>query len=58
MTKRILVSVVVNRWIEVPNDADEHSVFYETDGIFEGIDGDLWDIHSPEIVDEEDDSDI
>lgn len=53
MAKRVLISVVVNRWVEVPDNADEHTVFYETDGIFKGIDGDLWDLYSPEIIDEE-----
>ena len=52
MAKQVLISVIVNRWIEVADDADEHTIFYETDGIFQGIDPDLWDIQNPEIIDE------
>jgi hypothetical protein len=51
--KRVLISTVVSRWIEVPDDAEEHTILYETDGIFQGMDGDIWDIDSVEIVDEE-----
>ena len=53
MTKRVLISVIVSKWIEVPDDAGDHEIFYETDGIFEGIDGEMWDLAEPEIVDEE-----
>jgi hypothetical protein len=51
--KQVLISTIVSRWIEVPDDADDHDILYETDGIFQGIDGDLWDIKDCEIVDEE-----
>ena len=51
--KRVLISTVVSRWIEVPDDADECDILYTTEGIFEGIDGNLWDLSEPEIVDEE-----
>lgn len=51
--KRVMISAIVSRWIEVADDADEHTILYETDGIFAGMDGDIWDIDSVEIVDEE-----
>lgn len=51
--KRVLISTYVSRWIEVPDDAEEFTILYETDGIFEGIDGHLWDLSEPEIIEEE-----
>ena len=51
--KQVLISTVVSRWIEVPDHADEHEILYETDGIFQGIDGDMWDLSEPEIIEEE-----
>lgn len=51
--KQVLISTVVSRWIEVPDHADEHEILYETDGIFLGIDGDIWDLSEPEIIEEE-----
>jgi hypothetical protein len=51
--KRVLISTVVSRWIEVPDDADNDTILYETDGLFDGIDLDLLDASDFEIVEEE-----
>jgi hypothetical protein len=51
--KRVLISTVVSRWIEVPDDADSDTILYETDGLFDGIDLDLYDASDFEIVEEE-----
>jgi hypothetical protein len=50
--KRVLISTVVSRWIEVPDHADEFTILCETDGLFEGIDLDLYDATDFEIVEE------
>ena len=47
--KRVLISTVVSRWIEVPDHADDLG---EIDGLFEGIDLDLYDATDFEIVEE------
>lgn len=51
--KRVLISTVVSRWIEVPDDADESAILYETDGLYDGIDLSIYDATDFEIVDEE-----
>lgn len=51
--KRVLISSVVSRWIEVSNDTDLDEVLYETEGLFDGIDLDKFDATDFEIVDEE-----
>jgi hypothetical protein len=51
--KRVLISSVVSRWIEVPDDADNSDILYETDGLFDGIDLDLYDATDFEIIEEE-----
>ena len=47
--KRVLISTVVSRWIQVPVDTDDLG---EIDGLFEGIDLDLYDATDFEIVEE------
>ena len=51
--KQVQVSVVLTRWIEVEDDADAHSVLYQTEGVFAGIDGSVWNIDAANIIDEE-----
>jgi hypothetical protein len=51
--KRVLISTVVSRWIEVPDDADDFTILCETDGLYDGIDLDLLDASEFEIVEEE-----
>jgi hypothetical protein len=51
--KQVLISAVVTRWVEVADDATEHSVFYQTADIFAGIDGAVWDITDTAIIDED-----
>ena len=51
--KRVLISTVVSRWIEVADDADEFTILCETDGLYEGIDLDLYDATDFEIIEEE-----
>lgn len=52
--KRVLISTVVTKWIEVPTDIDPMDYLYEVDGLFDGIDFNLWhDCSDFEIVDEE-----
>lgn len=51
--KRVLVSVTVNRWVEVADDADTADILYNTAGVFAGIDGSVWEMINPEITDEE-----
>ena len=51
--KRVLVSTIVSRWIEVPDDADEFEILCETDGLYDGIDLDMYDASDFEIVEEE-----
>ena len=50
--KRILISTVVSRWVEVPEDQDSEDYLYEQDGLFEGIDLDRFEATDFEIVDE------
>ena len=52
--KRVLISTVVSRWIEVPDDADEDTILFETDGLYDGIDLDMYDATDFEIIEEED----
>lgn len=51
--KRVLISTVVSKWIEVADDADESTILYETDGLFDGIDLDQYEATDFEIVEEE-----
>lgn len=48
--KRVLISTVVSRWIEVPKDAED---LYEIDGLFDGIDLDMYEATDFEIVEEQ-----
>ena len=50
--KRALISTIVSRWIELPDDADDDSL-NDIDGLFDGIDLDMYDAADFEIVDEE-----
>lgn len=51
--KRILISTVVSKWIEVADDADEEMILYETDGLFDGINLDQYEATDFEIIEEE-----
>jgi hypothetical protein len=53
--KRVLISTVVSRWIEVPNDADEETILFETDGLYDGIDLDMYNATDFEIIEVEED---
>lgn len=51
--KRILISTVVSRWIEVADDADEDTILFETDGLYDGIDLAIYEATDFEIIEEE-----
>ena len=51
--KRVLISTVVSRWIEVADNADDYNILFETDGLYDGIDLDMYDASDFEIVEEE-----
>jgi len=51
--KRILISTVVSRWIEVPEDQDADDYLFEVDGLFDGIDLDRFEATDFEIIEEE-----
>ena len=51
--KRVLISTVVSRWIEVPDDTDTDTILFETDGLFDGIDLDRFEATDFEIIEEE-----
>jgi hypothetical protein len=50
--KRVLISTVVSRWIDVPEDQDSEDYLFEVDGLFEGIDLDRFEATDFEIVEE------
>lgn len=50
--KQILISTVVSRWIEVPNDTDSEEYLFEADGLFDGIDLDRFEATDFEIIEE------
>ena len=51
--KRVLISTVVSRWIEVPDDQDPDDYLFEVDGLYDGIDLDRFEATDFEIIEEE-----
>lgn len=51
MAKQVLISTVVSKWIEVPNDVDPEDYLFEIDGLYDGIDLDTFDATDFEVVD-------
>lgn len=51
--RRVLISTVVSKWIEVPEDVDAEEYLYEVDGLFDGIDLDQYEATDFEVVEEE-----
>ena len=51
--KKVLISSVVTRWIEVPEGVDSEEYLYEVDGLFDGIDLNEYDATDFEVIEEE-----
>ena len=50
--KKVLISTVVSRWIEVPENTDAEDFLFEADGLFDGIDLDRFEATDFEIIEE------
>jgi len=54
MMKQVLISSVVSRWVEVPDDVDvEDYLFTEVDGLYDGIDLNRYEATDFEVIEKE-----